>query len=281
MVYDITTSGAAITWLLQALDIDFSELIAAYFSKGHRDVDGFIEKYSEKIKAIDITDLEIIALHITTNSDNCATIKELGILDLQQILMIDSELTSFLEEFNIKIDVVERKMTVHDDIFDIDFDKYQDWAKTLAPQEKALKNIGHKLYCDYQINGFLFINNTMNYSTIFEYPEFLYTLSTLGQCMNGALKSWEDGKECFVVKYKVPFEQFAEYTFHGNENDYYHDAQQGWIALKTRLATYAVLRSFLDLTADKYVYIKPSVCIHPDQIIECVPLNVWKKRFSC
>ena len=69
MVYDITSSNSAYEWVLQVLGITGEEFIEKYIVDFQKDAEEFMEHYFEKIEAININELEIVALHVTSNSD--------------------------------------------------------------------------------------------------------------------------------------------------------------------------------------------------------------------
>lgn len=101
MVYDITSSNSAYEWVLQVLGITGEEFIEKYIVDFQKDAEEFMEHYFEKIEAININELEIVALHVTSNSDECKAIRKSGICDLKKVLSESSELKSFLEEKDV------------------------------------------------------------------------------------------------------------------------------------------------------------------------------------
>lgn len=144
MVYDITSSNSADEWVLQVLGITGEEFIEKYIVDFQKDAEEFMEHYLEKIEAIDINKLEIVVLHVTSNSDECRAIKKSGICDLKKVLSGSSELKSFLEENDVFFDIENKKMILDGQKYSIDYDAYCREEDKLNYRDEKLKNIGEK-----------------------------------------------------------------------------------------------------------------------------------------
>lgn len=277
MVYDIASSNSAYEWVLQVLGITGEEFIEKYIVDFQKDAEEFMEHYLEKIEAIDINKLEIVVLHVTSNSDECRAIKKSGICDLKKVLSGSSELKSFLEENDVLFDIENKKMILDGQKYSIDYDAYCREEDKLNYRDEKLKNIGRKIYFDYQINGFLFTRDVKKYGTdIHEMPEILLTISQFNSSIAEKVKMWKNTREGYVIRYKAKFMQFAHYTFYDSIESYLNDSHCGWIKFKKWLVSHAIDSSFSDLHSDKYAYMKPGTVIKPGQILECVPVDEWK-----
>ena len=187
MVYDITSSNSAYEWVLQVLGITGEEFIEKYIVDFQKDAEEFMEHYFEKIEAININELEIVALHVTSNSDECKAIRKSGICDLKKVLSESSELKSFLEEKDVLFDIENKKMMLDGQEYSIDYDAYCRAEDKLNYRDEKLKDIGRKIYFDYQINGFLFTRDVKDYGTdIHEMPEILLAFLV---CLTGKIRS--------------------------------------------------------------------------------------------
>lgn len=277
MVYDITSSNSAYEWVLQVLGITGEEFIEKYIVDFQKDAEEFMEHYFEKIEAININELEIVVLHVTSNSDECRAIRKSGICDLKKVLSESSELKSFLEEKDVLFDIENKKMMLDGQEYSIDYDAYCRAEDKLNYRDEKLKDIGRKIYFDYQINGFLFTRDVKDYGTdIHEMPEILLTISQFNSSAAEKVKMWKNTREGYVIRYKAKFMQFAHYTFYDKVESYLNDSYCGWIKFKKWLVSHAIDSSFSDLHSDIYAYMKSGTIIEPGQILECIPVDEWK-----
>ncbi|UZW13039.1 hypothetical protein OSC52_14430 [Clostridium pasteurianum] len=174
MVFDISTPDLAYEWLQEILSISGEDLIEDYIIKCNKDLDCFIDKHLDALKAIDINDVEFAVFHVTSNSNQCAEIKQYGIRNLQKVLVEPSELNLFLDSLGFKFDIWNKKMGINGKIYDIDYESYRNKKETLTFQEEKLESIARKIYFDYQVNGFFFSRDIFDYGTgIDKRPEFL------------------------------------------------------------------------------------------------------------
>ena len=238
--------------------------------------DTFYEKYHSIIEKIDVENLEIVAFQVTSNSNDCADIKKYGLRNLQWILSNDTELNRFLDENHIRFDIEKKLMHIDDISYDVDFEKYRN-LDVISKRGEQLYRIGHKLYYDFQINAFLFCKDIYDYSTIHETPEFFYTLSSLNEVTKGIDKKWKKICKSYVVKFTSKLKDFAYFTFYENEREYMDDKQNNWSALRRLLISKAVESAFGDSASQIFAYMKPDTVIAPENIIEYVPAEKWRK----
>ena len=269
MVYDITNPDASYDWLNSVLDIK-EDLISDYILECNKDFDAFFELHLSEIEHMDINQLEMIVFHVTTNGDECAEIKKNGLRDLKKVLQEKTELNTFLCDRGIRFDIPSKMMYINDKVFDIDYTKYTDLDKA-TKQEKVLHRIGHKIFYDFQVNGFLFSRDIYDYGTIHKAPEFLFTLSGFGKETATVDDDWESVSKPYVIKYKARIADFEYYTFYESQEEYLQDYHNKWIGLKKLLLQRAVDSAFSDLFSDIYAYMKPGRIIEPERVIDCIP----------
>ena len=174
MTFNITSSEPAFKWLQEILRMSGEEFIRDYIHDCNKDLDFFLMKHLDAIKAIDIDSTEFIVFHVTSNSNQCAEIKQRGIINLQKALTESCELSLFLKDYGFQFDIQNKKMIMKEQIYDINYGSYQDRKEKLSLKEKKLQNISRKIYSDYQINGFFFSKNIFKYGTYIDRrPEFL------------------------------------------------------------------------------------------------------------
>ncbi|MCC9295970.1 hypothetical protein LN736_13980 [Clostridium sp. WLY-B-L2] len=277
MIFDITTSDLAYKWLQETLDISGKNVIKDYIIKCNNDLDCFIDRHLNTIKAIDMNSIEFVVFHVTSNSNQCIEIKQHGIKNLQKVLAETSQLNLFLDNLGFKFDIQNKKMIYKGKIYNIDYESYKNKKETLTFQEEKLKDIARKIYFDHQVNGFFFSKDIFKYGTeIDKRPEFLLTLSAFNSSLDYLGNSWSEIGKGYVVKYKAKLSQFEYYTFYNDIHDYLNDSQTEWMQLKKWMFSYAIDCNFSNLYSDIYAYMKPVMDILPEQIIECIPVEEWR-----
>lgn len=277
--YDITNPDASYNWIHSVLNIKKGSIISDYVLECNNDFDTFFERHFSEVESIDINQLEMVVFHVTTNGDECAEIKKNGLRDLKKVLQEKTELSTFLLERGIQFDIPSKMMYVKGEAFDIDYTKYKHWDRE-TKQEEALHKIGHKVFYDFQVNGFLFCRDIYDYGTIHRAPEFLFTLSGLGKEVSKVDDEWEAISKPYVIKYKAKITDFEYYTFYENQEEYLKDYHNKWIGLKKQLLQRAVNSTFSDLYLDIYAYMKPGRIIEPERIIDCIPAEQWQDTIS-
>lgn len=277
--YDITNPDAAYEWLYSVLDMKRGDFISDYVLESRNDFDTFFVRHLKEAERLDIDQLEFVAIHVTTNGDDCAEIKKNGLKDLQKVLQEETELSMFLKKRGIWFDIPSKIMHIDDKNFDIDYKKYTNWDRMIK-QVDALYSIGRKIFYDHQVNGFLFSKDVYDYGTIHEAPEFLLTLSEFDRDTVGINDEWAAASKPYVIKYRAKITEFEYYTFYEGQEDYLQDYHNGWIGLKKTLFRKAVRSAFSELSSDVYAYMKPGRIIEPARIIECIPAEDWQDRIS-
>lgn len=277
--FDLTNPDASYDWLYSVLNIKKGDLISDYMLECNNDLDIFVEKHLNEIGSIDIEQLELVVIHVTTNGDDCTEIKKNGLKDLQKVLQEETELSVFLKERGIWFDIPSKIMYVDGKDFDIDYKRYTNWDR-MIDQVDALYNIGRKIFYDHQVNGFLFSRDIYDYGTIHNAPEFLLTLSEFGRKTVGVDDSWAAVSKPYVIKYKARITDFEYYTFYGDQEEHLKDYHNKWIGLKKWLFQKAVDSAFSELSSDIYAYMKPGKIIEPERIIDCIPAEKWQDSIS-
>ncbi len=273
--FDITNPDISYEWLHTVLDIKKGDLVSDYILECNNDFDTFFEKHLFEIKNMDIKQLELVVIHVTTNNDGCAEIRKNGLRDLKKVLQEENGLNIFLSEHGVQFDITDKRMYVNGMDYDIDYEKYRVLDR-VAKRENVLHKIGHKIYCDFQVNGFFFCQDIYDYGTIHRAPEFLLTLSEFNKKTKGIDDEWEKASKPYVVKFKAKIVDFEYYTFYESEADYLQDYHNNWIGLKRWLFSRAVSSTFSDSASQIFAYMKPGRIIEPDRILKCIPADEWR-----
>ena len=123
----------------------------------------------------------------------------------------------------------------------------------------------------------MFHKDIYEYSTICQAPEFLYTLAVLNEATKGIDTKWKNMCKPYVFKFKCKLKDLAYFTFYEREDAYNEDRQETWSKLKKLLITSAVERAWGNKTSEAVAYMKPDVAIAPENILDYVPAEKWRK----
>lgn len=279
MLYDISTSDNARSWLCDTLKVTGREIILDY-AKYQNDLDGFNEKYFKEIVDIDIENLEIVAFQVTTSDDECEDIKKNGLRNLKWVLSNDTVMNNYLSKYGIRVDVDNRSLYTAGDTYNIEYDKTKD-TDLLTDEEQLLQDIGYTVYNDYQINqinAFLSCKKIFDYSVVCKAPEFLFRLSELNKDTKEMYINWTNNHEPFVVKFKAKINDFDYDTFYRDKQEYEDDKNKNWLEMKKKLVLLA-LNVMLDKNSwEIFAYMKSDTVITPDNIIDYVRAEDWNSN---
>ena len=274
MYYDITTPDTAYDWIYNTLQIKKGHFIEDYLIKCNKDIDLFCEMYEEQIDKINLDELEIIAFQVTSCKDDCKSIRNCGIRNLQWVLSNDTEMRELLLRNEIHFNIEQKKMFISGQEYDVDYEKYR--GKLNTQIDKKVEPIAHKIYYDYQINAFFFCKDISKYSTVCDSPEILYTLAQFSSNAKVVEDMWIKKRKAYVIKYKAKLKDFAHFTFYDNEIAYYEDRRENYKYIKQRLISLAIDGMNGELPDDVFAYMKPNVYISPEDILEIVSAEEWR-----
>jgi hypothetical protein len=118
---NITTAFDALKSLETWLNIRGEDILKLASDKKHICyVQDFIEHFSVEDTAIMRGNLDLVSLHVTTNHDNCETIKKYGLMNLQDTINCDTDLAIYLREHGIRIDLAEKIIEYKGKLFSIE-----------------------------------------------------------------------------------------------------------------------------------------------------------------
>jgi hypothetical protein len=211
IIYDLTTLEGTKKGLAEYLNVN-ENILEAYteFCKGDYSVDDFLDFINVTDNDLLKGELLLASLHVTTNNDNCNTIKKYGLVNLQQAIKLDTPLGMYLKQKGILIDIENKVIQYKGKTFDISKE-----SNEFDDEEKALTMIVHKLYEDYQINSFFGSDNVLEYGGYCsDRPEFLYNLAEFLKDPS-IIDDWERNSEnkCYIIKFHVPMSNCTDYTF--------------------------------------------------------------------
>ena len=220
IIYDMTTLQDTISSMSKLLGVDERQITKYCAShKDNYDIEGFFSLLGLSEHSLLDFEIYITSLHVTTDKDNCSSLKKYGLLNLQQALIKDTPLRAYLEDFGVFIEIDKKQIKYHDKVFDV--------SKEYNGINKPIDWIIYKLYRDFQVNSFFYSDNVLKYGGgIRRRPEFLYNLAEfLGE--PNIEYDWIKDTNCYVIKYKSALSQLADWNFDIDKDkiDYLDDTE--------------------------------------------------------
>ena len=273
MDFDIRTIDAAYYSLLGLLQMTDMEFVQEYYINCESDFMQLWGRHFTQLDQINLSHIRFIGFHITSNWDNCAEIRENGLMDLQKVLSKDTALSRLLRSYNIEFDIAQKVVRSNGQAIDIDYDRIL--QADYFPQSdyaESVESVAHRIYYDYLINGFYANDNIFGYGTgIHKRPEFFINLVQLFPFLSEAETVWERQSKSYKITYFAYFNQLAPFSFDMNNlND---PPFEDWFDLteeqraKKQMLQMAINRAIERLPIVEYMYIKDGTSIPPEQII--------------
>ncbi len=194
-------------------------------------------------------DCSIYCKHLTTCNDDLESIKRYGLLRLDEVLMADTPLKRFLDEYNIQIEPVKKEFSYKEHIWKINapdeqcqpcIRKKPCGAYALCDFREQMGMLHSKLYHDKgEIEFFIGGDKkTINeYQTIQEAPEILINVARIMKCMCSKISeyclqnSWnrKDNWKKYLLEFYIPYEAL-EMNIEIKRDSYYYDCRE-WLDL--------------------------------------------------
>lgn len=259
MIYDIRNSELAIETLINLTNVSKNVWINSSRDVKKTDctqiVECLINEY--RIKELNCDDIDFIFSHITTSNNGCESIKKYGLLDLRESYFLkDSELRKMLDSNGIEIDIENKLLKYKNNTFDINFEK--DCSSTDIVEKLAWK-IGYKFYFDYNICGFLTLENSAYPGNIHKRPEILLNIDQLLDLQLS--KKWTSETIAYEVVTKVGGDLIDN---DGNNNS-------RWISYLCKAYDIA----FCGQT-ENIILLKRGVKIPKENVLEIKKFSKWK-----
>jgi hypothetical protein len=211
ITYNLTSLNGAIDSLGEYLSLSERQIVkyVAENKISYNAVD-FLDYYNINSDKLFEREIKLVALHVTTNNDRCESIKEYGLLNLQQSILLDTPLGEYLKNEGVHIDIEKKEIQYDGNVYNIDkkYHGIKDTDKDFVP---------YKIYEDYQVNSFLSYNNVLKYG-VQNMPEILNDLSTLLKCNDIGYNWLKQNNECYVLKFITSFSNCANDTFFTGDN---------------------------------------------------------------
>lgn len=224
LIFDITNSESAFEFLKGFLHID-PERIMKFITSNPKDyyVSDFIEVNNINLKDLSINDVEMVVVHVTTNNDDCESIKKYGLLNLQQALTMNTPLKKHLKKNGIEFDIYNNIISLNSEFRELKYDTETD-EEDMAEDRKRMNEVARKIYFDHQINGYFCVKNFRDYGgNVHERPEIINDIANLFR--KGGQKfedEWKINSREYLIKFKASIEYFIWYNFY-SKKCYYED----------------------------------------------------------
>lgn len=192
--YDITNKQKALTTLSNWLNVE-SKSISRYLETHTKNysAEDFVETMGIRLDEYDLKTLNIVGIHVTSNEDECHEIKQIGLLDLNQVLRKQTSLTNFLKEHHIEFDLDNHQINYN--------------GKRVSLLDHSMKVLYQKIYQENQIHAFFRVGDFGYHSAkMIIRPEILTMLAHLFDDQQ-LLYFWDLNNETFVIKFSVPIDE--------------------------------------------------------------------------
>lgn len=273
MIIDMTSQDDALKTLGEYLGIDPEEIFTYIKPKSNLTVDDFIEYFKINLDELINKELYLCCLHVTTNNDNCKSIKEYGLTNLQKSIKLNTPLGKYLREKGIDIDIENKIINYNGKEFDISLKK---------DKIEHSNMVNYKLFRDYQINAFFSYDNVLDYGGGVSWkPEILHNLSELISDRNINYDWLKRNNKCYVIKYKAKLKDFTYYTFELPKNYYLDD---NFYNEKRKIKW--VIKSCIDIIyrnismPEIYAYMNFDVVIPYSDIVDIYSEEEYKTKFN-
>ena len=167
-------------------------------------VNNFCKIFNIQSKGFDTENVLLCAIHYTSNFDQCQSIRNFGLRDLQFTLSHNTPLNNFLNEHDIKFDIEKKSMTANGNNYNIEYVDYS--------SDKPITHIARKIYYDNQLSCFFNIRDITDYlGFVHLRPEILYNIDEL--LKTDLSHEWHRRCKGYEIKFFGKINEFTEYSF--------------------------------------------------------------------
>lgn len=274
MYFDYRTKDSAYNIFLDFLGINGDEYIQDYVIECGSDNRRFLKKYASSIRNICYSDIKFILTHITTSSNGCFEIEKNGLLDLRTILSKPSEISTFLSEQGIAIDVEKKKIRVDGISYDINFNDLCS-RFDLSIIDKKLKVIAHKLEVDFPIWGFYWQDDHYG-GSVDRAPEIIQNINSFCEvCGNKKPieKEWRENRSPYEIAYEVNIDMLDKVGVLYDACNNYGADEDG---IKLGLFSTLIDRFESKLSSHSIALLKPGFFVSEKSILSITPYSRLK-----
>lgn len=282
----MTDYNSNIKSLAEFLDLTEEEI--QEFVLESTDVIDFLEAFNIEDEKLLEKDIELVSFHSTTSIDNCQSIKEKGIINLQDAVSQETPLKAYLKSKDVQISIDEKYILFKGNKLDIG---KKSEGYYLSDEDEYKNRIIRKFYDDFQVNGFLCHENVLTYGGYTkDRPEILSDLANFLKDEKIELDWVKDkNKKHHIIKFKQPLNCYTWFTFEVEyeDNDYgitkdnleylpskvIEEKVKKWVIQKS-------LYILKDGIYELYSYVHPESRIAPKDIIETMTEQEYLAKYK-
>lgn len=274
--------------LAEFLDLTQKEISDFVLKSPDTDVVDFLEEFNIKDEKLLEKDIELVSLHSTTSIDNCQSIKEKGIINLQDAVSQETPLKTYLENKDIQINIEEKYLLFKGEKLDI---SKKNEGFGLSDEDEYRNRIIHKFYGDFQVNGFLCHENVLTYGGYTkDRPEILFDLANFLKDEKIELDWVKDkNKKHHIIKFKQPLNYYIWYTFEVEYEDNDYGITKDNLeylpnnVIESKVKKWVIQKSLYLLKEgiyELYSYVHPEWRIAPEDIVEIMIEEEYLSKYK-
>ncbi|HAT4301373.1 TPA: hypothetical protein I9089_001437 [Clostridium perfringens] len=168
-LYDMTNLEGTLNSLKELVNVKHYMDIVRYVSDNKEEFSckQFCEYFNIDFNQLNIENIYLKIMHVTTNDNCCKDIEKYGLMPLSEVINKNTSLKKYLNKKNINIDLENKLIKRDDRIIDLNNSK-----------SNAIKHLYYKLYKDGGIDGFVSSSNPLDYAGEIKLrPEILSNIS--------------------------------------------------------------------------------------------------------
>ncbi|HBJ2614746.1 TPA: hypothetical protein LA742_003246 [Clostridium botulinum] len=265
--FDFTSYRATVNSLSQFTGVDAVD-IELFVHRNAYDYDSLLEKlihhYNINLDSLDIRNLYLKTIQVTTNGDNCKSINKYGLLNTQEAIKKDTYLARYLKSKEIEIDFEKESINYKGRVYY----RSKENSRKVDLCCTKLFSIMH-----YPINAFIYSDNVLNYpGMVRERPELI---GNLAEAFDKSIeRDWIKNTQCFLIVIKVNINDLDYTTFTDNKVEFEDDKE---IVVKEWLIERSIdLIHDLKLRgwhSDIYAYMNSKHKVELENIIDTIKIN--------
>lgn len=268
-IYDLTSCENAIDSLSKLVHIESVDI--KKFLWDHFQIDDlnnlkedFISKFNIDMNEVNIENLCLKSVQVTTNNDNCESIKRYGLLNTQEAIKKETYISQYLVNKGIKINFEEESIEYKGK-------KYYKRERNSGDIQLCFTKLFSQ--CHFPINAFIYSDNPLKYGeNICEKPEIIRDLAKAFN--NDIEKDWIKNTKCFKIEFKASICDYQDDIFEGYERNIQVNKE---LAIKEWLIDISLnLINELMFTcghSDIYAYMNPNYLVNPQNIIGIISID--------
>lgn len=217
-IFDFTSYEVAVSSLSKFIGIDVTD-IELFIHRNAFDYDSLLEKlihqYNINLELLNISNVYLKAIQVTTNGDNCKSINKYGLLNTQEAIKKDTYLSRYLKSKNVEIDFEKEHINYKGRV-------YYKSKENNSKVNLCCTKLFSKMH--YPINAFVYSDNPLDYlGRVRERPELI---GNLAEAFDKSIeKDWIENTQCFLIVIKVELKDLHYTVFTDNEVEFEDDKE--------------------------------------------------------